>query len=369
MSKFTQTVGVRGRFSMVVLGSDGNVKQTVPLQDNLVLNNGLQDLLAQKCTSSNGKVEYASGGYFKCVVGGGAKSPEATDIKLEDFIAASDAEDEGFYPDLIVKDGNYRQVGTQHKYSFFTIKDKVIREVGLARMYNDGSYTLFTRAALLDTGGEAINLNIVAGDSLIVTYMLEYNIDTSRKYGTFTATIRNGKDSDEAVTATFDYFLQPYDVRNRKGITGASMYLNGGFSRMNSYGTVEGEQSSNYDLHDARFNELTDEDVSAIVRFTGSTDTVQNDALAADETSPLYRKIERVSEDTAKSTTWKVIQGRNTHNHKTGIIRAYDFGIGNILGDFFRCLVVVAEQGKGGGLPKDKSSWWEHTVTIKATRV
>lgn len=160
----TSHVGMAGEFRFVVTRADGTIKEDTGFQRNLILNQGL-DFFG----GGNGADMLAF-----CVIGVGNSEPTATQTALSSYTAVAP-----LIASAITMKYNYTDDGSGlykcnrvGKYSFTTLSNVNISEVGLASVSSGSTYYLCTRALLKDSLGSATSITILAGEILDVYYKL-----------------------------------------------------------------------------------------------------------------------------------------------------------------------------------------------------
>lgn len=174
-------MGMAGEFRCVVKRADGSTKIDTGYQKNLILNQGLDFFGGFLTGTSSTKTSLMS----YCVIGGGNSTPVPTQNKLDAII-------EGVYGNPIGKgtysytDGSqYHKVSREHKYSFTTLSNVNVAEVGLALDYSSlTNYKLVTRALIKDSNGNPTTITVLPGEILDIYYKIWAVFNTADMTGT-----------------------------------------------------------------------------------------------------------------------------------------------------------------------------------------
>lgn len=158
-------IGFAGEFKCVVKDKNGNIKQVLDWQKNLILDG----LLNYFGTTENFTA------MDNCVIGSGNSSPSATQTQLDSIIRNQTARSEisrtSDYD--AVRDGNFYKCSVTKKFTFENIGAFNISELGLCWDYSSNSdYKLGTRALIKNTLGEPTTISLLADETLEVFYKL-----------------------------------------------------------------------------------------------------------------------------------------------------------------------------------------------------
>ena len=367
-----------GEFKIIHKDKEGNIKQELDWQPNMLLENGLKCLFNDVNTmpyTSAGNLAPTNQNYtfipYSLVIGTGNSDPAYNQIKLDNATHISgwngsngigNAEVET--PDVAEHSG-YLKVSQTFKYSFNTFTENLnITEIGLSAYYSGnitttGYYVLTTRALIKDRTGTPLPITVLTGEILEVYYKVNTYIDTRRKTGSFTLTDIDSQGTQ--TNHTFDYFIQPVNlVRNKAYGALSRLPFN---SSMTSFGVLEtdDEVDANYNLNDEIYNQITYETYSALNQKTFNNGQQKTSYY---KTNPLSTLDATHARWTSYSTDWntktytlRITNGINTHNWDNGI-RAFllpasfyiegQSGVSNI----YRQLVVVKNRANGQGIKK-----------------
>lgn len=158
-------IGFAGEFKCVVKDKNGNIKQVLDWQKNLVLNN-LLDFFGTE--SYDNAMAY-------CVIGSGNSTPIPTQTQLDGIITKNTSVTEisrtsDYNPE---RDGNFYKCSVTKKFTFESIGAFNISELGLCRDYTSPSnYKLATRALIKNIAGEPTTISLLADETLEVFYRL-----------------------------------------------------------------------------------------------------------------------------------------------------------------------------------------------------
>lgn len=382
-----------GEFKIIHKDKEGNIKQELDWQPNMLLENGLKCLFNDANTiplksdgTSLSSIYDMSFIPKYLVIGTGNSDPAYNQIKLDNATHISawngdngigDADVET--PDVAEHSG-YLKVSQTFKYSFNTFTENLnITEIGLCAYYEGditttGYYVLATRALIKDRTGTPLPITVLTGEILEVYYKVNTYIDTRRKTGSFTLTDIDSQGTQ--TNHTFDYFIQPVNlVRNR---------AYGALIRLPNYGTIysfgvletDDELDANYNLNDEIYNQITYANYSAINQKTFNNGQSKSSHFSTNSSSTLadnHARYDSYSTDwNTKTYTQRITSGINTHNWDNGI-RAFLFpvlfavhGTSGSETLIYRQLVVVKNRANGQGIKKiDTKEWtveWSYSI-------
>lgn len=373
-----------GEFKIIHKDKEGNIKQELDWQPNMLLENGLKCLFNDANT-----MPYTSAGNLAptdqvysyipryLVIGTGNSDPAYNQIKLDNatHIAGWNSKSgigtaEVETPDVAEHLG-YLKVSQTFKYSFNTFTENLnITEIGLSAYYSGnitttGYYVLTTRALIKDRTGTPLPITVLTGEILEVYYKVNTYIDTRRKTGSFTLTDIDSQGTQ--TNHTFDYFIQPVNLAKNiaYGALSRPMFLNSIYS----YGVLEtdDEVDANYNLNDEIYNQITYETYSAINQKTFNNGRTTHSIFKSDPVSTLasdHARWTNYSTDwNTKTYTLRITNGINTHNWDNGIrafllpvcFKVYDVGGES---NIYRQLVVVKNRANGQGIKKINTKEW-----------
>ena len=374
-----------GEFKIIHKDKEGNIKQELDWQPNMLLENGLKCLFNDANTiplKNDGTLLSSSYNMpfipYCLVIGTGNSDPAYNQIKLDNAThivkwnsdnGIADAEVET--PDVAEHSG-YLKVSQTFKYSFNTFTENLnITEIGLCAYYSGnitttGYYVLGTRALIKDRTGTPLPITVLTGEILEVYYKVNTYIDTRRKTGSFTLTDIDSQGTQ--TNHTFDYFIQPLSlVRNR---------AYGALKRLPNYGTIysfgvlepDDELDANYNLNDETYNQITYETYSALGQKTSNNGQSKYSYFSTNSSSTLNEKHARYdsysTDWNTKTYTQRITNGINTHNWDNGI-RAFSFPVLFDVFDasgaetlIYRQLVVVKNRANGQGIKKINTKEW-----------
>lgn len=173
-----QKVEVEGRYKMVAIRPDGSERVLADWFPNLILNAGLDSLAltnpANLC-------------YRYCQVGSGTATPTVNDTQLQSRIAGV----------VSATFGQYQQdatgiVTTSPRYAYDTIMYEFatgvaagnIAEVGVANGPGPTGMRMFSRALVLDSGGNPTTVTVLSDEILRIYYELRWYIPETDSTGT-----------------------------------------------------------------------------------------------------------------------------------------------------------------------------------------
>lgn len=148
------SMGLKGRYKLIVRKQDGSVARETDWFDNLITDAGLNRI--------------GSGGFEYCHVGSGSNAPSVLDTGLQTFIGSTAA----------VHDRKFRVDATGEKYGACIrtyrfaagVATGNISEVGISWTNTTGN--LFSRALVLDGLGSPISITVLSDEVLDVVYEL-----------------------------------------------------------------------------------------------------------------------------------------------------------------------------------------------------
>lgn len=372
-----------GEFKIIHKDKEGNIKQELDWQPNMLLENGLKCLFNDANTmpyTSAGNTAPTNQTYnfipAYLVIGTGNSDPAYNQIKLDNAThIASWNSDNGIgnaeveTPDVAEHSG-YLKVSQTFKYSFNNFTENLnITEIGLSAYYSGnitttGFYVLGTRALIKDRTGTPLPITVLTGEILEVYYKVNTYIDTRRKTGSFTLTDIDSQGTQ--TTHTFDYFIQPVNLKRNKiyGRLTRPPFNNS----MTSFGVLEtdDELDANYNLNDEIYNQITYETYSALNQKTFNNGATKITYFRIEPISTLDTQHARW---TSYSTDWntktytlRITNGINTHNWGNGI-RAFILPVDVVYPavSMFNCytqLVVVKNRANGQGIKKINTKEW-----------
>ena len=372
-----------GEFKIIHKDKDGNIKQELDWQPNMLLENGLKCLFNDANTmpyTNAGNLAPTSNFYYflptYLVIGTGNSDPAYNQLKLDNAThIASWNNDNGIgtaeveTPDVAEHQG-YLKVSQTFKYSFNTFTENLnITEIGLASYYSGnitttGYYVLATRALIKDRTGTPLPITVLTGEILEVYYKVNTYIDTRRKTGSFTLTDIDSQGTQ--TNHTFDYFIQPVKlVRNKAYGALSRPPFTYGFSSLGVKETDD-ELDANYNLNDEIYNQITYDAYSAIQQKTFNNGQTKISSFKTNPSSTLDAQHARwasYSTDwNTKTYTLRITSGINTHNWDKGI-RAFFLPVcfkipSSSESAIYEQLVVVKNRANGQGIKKINTKEW-----------
>lgn len=169
---------LKGKYKCQIFHADGSLKQDTGWFDNLVLNQGL-DQIGIGATPRN-----APGPYLNsvCSLGTGTTTPQYTDTQLSAYGCASSPPNGGVWgATTAYVAGPPAYWSCIWQYTFATgVATGTWSEIGVGNWYSvsDSQPELFSHA-LITSGGSPTTITVLSTESLIVTYELDYYINTT----------------------------------------------------------------------------------------------------------------------------------------------------------------------------------------------
>jgi hypothetical protein len=170
-----------GRYRMQVIRSDGLVRQDTGWFDNLITNQGLDQIGGLRAPfNAPFGAPYLN---TICAVGTGTTTPAFTDTQLTNFGAASANPGGGVFGAT----KSYVSTTPQHwsavwSYTFAAgVATGTWSEIGVGNYYSstDTQPALFSHALIVDGSGNPTTITVLSSESLVVTYELDYYINTT----------------------------------------------------------------------------------------------------------------------------------------------------------------------------------------------
>lgn len=156
-------IGLVGEVRCVVIREDGTIKTDTGFQKNLILNQGLDFYGGGNGTSI----------FYRCLVGTGNSTPIATQNKLDLPVKIVAGTSFAVKYDYTPRPDNLYLVERTWKYTFSTMGNVNISEVGLA---SNGTTTtaayMCTRALIKDAGGNPTVISVLNTEKLEVYYKI-----------------------------------------------------------------------------------------------------------------------------------------------------------------------------------------------------
>lgn len=171
-------IKLRGRFKLQVVDENGIITKEIPWFDNLITNQGLDQI-------GGYQPAYNVGGHYlniTCSVGTNNTTPTDTDTQMGTFLAAAPALGGGVTGTALA----YNSGVTPYWSSIWTytfsagVATGTLAEIGVGNWTSasDTQPWLFSHA-LITSGGTPTTITVLSSESLIVTYELDYYINTT----------------------------------------------------------------------------------------------------------------------------------------------------------------------------------------------
>lgn len=171
------TVELEGRFKLVAVRSDGTERLVADWFKNLITDAGL-DMLATNAR--------ANGCYQYCQIGTGNNAPAASDTALQSRLTGVAASNFGQYTQdatgVVTTSPRYAYDSIMYEFATGTAAGN-ISEIGIAP---GTSGTVFSRALVLDAGGNPTTVTVLSDEILRVYYELRWYIPETDTTGTVT---------------------------------------------------------------------------------------------------------------------------------------------------------------------------------------
>lgn len=392
-----------GEFKIIHKDKNGNIKQELDWQKNLLLENGIKFFWGHSAIpTANGNTYNANTSSAKLdilFIGDGNSVPDVNQIKLDNVL---------FYHNLgstqlnnieieqpsVGNHEGYVKASMTRLFTFSNFTEpKNITEIGLGCYANSDSnwtnpatrnYCLCTRALIKDTSNTPAAITVLAEEILQVYYKISCYYDIRRKTGEFTLTTIDAGNNQK--TDTFEYFIQPNDITTSWFHT---PFARTSFNFVDCFGVKENddELDNTYSLNAEPYSlvnhtsNLTNT-LSPVmapnsdILTKGDNNSGGNWTYASNLNSNIsnYKHIrtEIIEDDyDTKRFTKKITCGIFTHNWKNGIrgfvveSNVYAYASSKSLCKY---LVIVKNKANGQGIKKLQTYEWTLEFTYSMGR-
>lgn len=205
MLKHSITGGVKGEFEGVVRRADGSIKETIPLQENLITKNGML-VLNRKAyyTKSSAKITEAVNFGYYLALGTGSGTVAEDDIDL--FTVWGAPRSRAYIGDTVenpTPEHPNHVVSTRRAFFRITNGDTNgvnLTELGFAST-SAADYALFTHALIKDVNNAPTAITLLPGEILELNYYIKFYWDIRQtKQDVEVTTIQDGNETKEAYT-------------------------------------------------------------------------------------------------------------------------------------------------------------------------
>lgn len=232
--------GIAGSFAINVRRADGSIRTALPMQSNLITDNGLAFMNGKYAAmaSNTGK---APAGYGNSKpnssyltsdarVGTGQGTPQNGDTTM---FAVWETNPSVQHQNTVVvppndTHPNHAKITTTMLYTFTNTGDsgQNVTEVGLIAPTggNARDYYLLTHAMIKDTGGLPTSITVLQGELLELVYELSFYVDIRQQKGTLTLTTQ-GSDGGETETQ-YDFIAGLANVTGTSNVWGGVTVAN-----------------------------------------------------------------------------------------------------------------------------------------------
>lgn len=222
----SQEVRAEGEFSFEILREDGTTRSVISPTSNLILDQGLDLMLA-----STGNV-YNS--FAECRVGTGTQEPETSDLGLTNPVGDSSNNRTQYNASWTQspEPGIYRMTRS-FRFDFNSAGSRGIAGVQLSEVSVGTSSTAISKSLIRDMQGNPTTIQLLPEEVLQVTYRIRFYFDT-RSIGSGTFTLNEGL-PDETI---YDYswqFMSMGQSTNINAIWTGTLF----FSNINAYSARE----------------------------------------------------------------------------------------------------------------------------------
>lgn len=392
-----------GEFKIIHRDKDGNIKQELDWQKNLLLENGVKFFWGHSAIpTANGTTYNANKSSAKLdylFIGDGNSDPDVNQIKLDNVLFYQNISNNQLdnveieQPSTGNHEG-YVKASMNRLFSFSAFTEpKNITEIGLGCYANTGSdwnnistrnYCLCTRALIKDTSNTPVAITVLAGEILQVWYKISCYYDVRRKTGEFTLTTIDAGNNQK--TDTFEYFIQPNAISTRWFHT---PFARNSFDFVDCFGVKENddELDNTYSLNVEPYSlvnhtsNLTE--TLSPVRAPSSDILVKNsynnngnwtyaNQLNSSLTDYRYIRTEIIEDNyDTKRFTKKMTCGIFTHIWKNGIrgfvVASFKY-LYSGTDQFCKYLVIVKNKANGQGIKKLQTYEWTLEFTYSLGR-
>lgn len=201
---------IAGLFEGVVRRTDGSIKETIPLQENLILNNGLMFLNGKNFVDHKGLnvTPTSSFGFGDALLlGTGSATPTATDIDLTTPWTTAPVLNAGINHTVENPTAEHPNHVVATNKSFFRVTNNTqagvnLTELGLSAYTPQGNNRiLFTHALIKDTSNSPTAITLLPGELLELNYYIKFYFDIrQQKQEVAVTTVADGQETTEAYT-------------------------------------------------------------------------------------------------------------------------------------------------------------------------
>lgn len=214
MLKHSITGGVKGEFEGVVRRADGSIKETIPLQENLITKNGMLALNNKAYfTKSSAKMTgYVDFGYY-LALGTGSGTVAENDIDLFAVWGAPRMQ-VGITDTVENPNSEHPNHVVSIRRAFFRITNGDTNGVNLTELgfasTTDANYALFTHALIKDVSNAPTAITLLPGEILELNYYIKFYWDIRQtKQDVEVTTIQDGNETKESYTVLFGIYNTP----------------------------------------------------------------------------------------------------------------------------------------------------------------
>lgn len=379
-------IGLYGEFAIQVKRPDSSVRIDLPMQKNLITDNGMKLYLQMNGTLNTGE-EYDrlpdNSMFNHCGLGTGNRAPQENDIAFHNYItqlqARASTTNTVDLDTVIEKNGRkYIKFTSYFTYIFSgsAIENQNITEVGLmsgmiSHNGKNNCYILYTRALIKNTEGSPISISPQVGEVFELTYKLNMFVDITKVKGEYQLETPTGNKTMEYLQVP--YALSAQDVGKQLNIYSST------YSRFFTWGSAKPENEvTDFSFDEAVFNNLSYKErnvENGLITGRVFAGTAAQSDFESLITSPSYRKIiSNQAEFATKTRTVTFESGPYSHNHneqRLGFgIRGFAYSV-NVWGNGYPLywnLVVVKEKSTGKAEYKTNKHKWEVTYSYSINR-
>lgn len=232
--------GIKGQFAVQVLDVNGNVKETRPLTDNLVLDNMFRHLCKQDITHNTGyKAKTGDTDSFQLLLGTGSGTitPQDTALLSKNSYAYQSYQT---YNYQFSQEKNKLKTSLTLNYAWVNTGKQgvILTELGLG-FADSGKYLLLTHAKFKGVSDKELSITVLPYETLKVTYILTMSTDSTPVRKKVAVTF---KDGETVTTKDYNTVLSVYGCP-RYFFNGAFVPVPRQYSFICNFGTLQASQN------------------------------------------------------------------------------------------------------------------------------
>lgn len=363
--------GVKGQFAVQVLDANGNVKETRPLADNLVLDNMFRHLCGSSQIPHNDgyKAPASMSDSFQLILGTGSGQITAQDTALLSNKTYSYVNYQSYKYSYPVEPNKLKTILTLDYAWVNTTKSGVIlTELGLG-FANNTRYMLLTHAKFKGVNDDELSLTVLPYETLKVVYILTMSTNATPVRKRMSVTY---KDGENTTTKEYNTVLSVYGCPrafSHSHIVGrqSSYATSIGFGTLEASQTIDKYVVTDTNRANFRFESSSGGHFGRTTYAYYDTLEAQAAALAGSDTYKEYAAYKRLETGEFSMKTQITIGTVQDFNLKRGLCGVY-FSTDSNLNLTTHSLVLAIVDDKGKGIMKDTTQRIHFTLTTEFTR-